>query len=303
MPADTAPAAAPAVPGRIKAIRKMAFRFPNAAHWNAKRPEFSQVVNAASLAMPYLEPYLIRTMAKVRPQIGDAALVRELNAYIAQETTHHRQHRAFNDKVAACGYDSVAPFEAQLARDYKGFGEKRSLMFNLAYAEGFESMALAIGHMLVEDRVYLFGDANPAVASLVLWHFVEEIEHKEAAFDVFHAAGGTYAWRLYGLAFATAHIFLRTGQGYRALLKEDGLWRNWRSRLRLALLLGRIFRKLTPKLLRILAPSYHPRSVADPAWVKAWWVLYGDMPQEMGAELGQLDTTQLDKPEPALRAA
>jgi hypothetical protein len=120
---------------------------------------------------------------------------------------------------------------------------------------------------------------------------------------VFHAAGGTYGWRLYGLAFATAHIFLRTGQGYRALLREDGLWGDWRLRLRLAVLLLRIFSKLTPNLLRILSPTYHPRKVADPAWVTAWWAAYGAHPMEMGQALGDLDTTQLHKPEPALRAA
>ncbi len=287
--------------GRIRAVRKMIFSYPNSgdARWNAKRPEFSHIVNAASLAMPYLEPYLIRSMAKVRPQIKDPALRKELDGYMAQETTHYRQHRAFNDTVAACGYACVAPFEEVLKRDYAGFGETRSLLFNLAYAEGFESMALAIGHMLVEDREHLFGDADPGVASLVLWHFVEEIEHKNVAFDVFHAAGGGYFWRLYGLLFATAHIFLRTGQGYRALLKEDGLWRNWRSRWQLACILGRIFRKLTPKMLRILSPGYHPQHVADPHWVEAWWDQYGNTPEPMG----RLDTARLAETVPALKAA
>lgn len=291
--------------GRIKAIRKMTFSFPveQGAHWNPTQPEFSQIVNAASLAMPYLEPYLIRTMAKVRPHIDNPALVAELNKYIAQETTHYRQHKTFNNTIAACGYTSVAPFEDRLKRDYAGFGEERSLMFNLAYAEGFESMALAIGHMLVEDREHLFGGADPAVSSLILWHFVEEIEHKDAAFDVFHAAGGGYFRRIFGLAFATVHIMARTGQGYRALLKEDGLWRNWRSRWRLAKSLGRIFRKLTPKIIRILSPTYHPSKVADPDWVKAWWALYGDTPAVMGEQLGRLDTSRLHEPAPALIAA
>ena len=63
-------------------IRRMGFAYPPAmkGHWNRKRPEFSQLVNAASLAMPYLEPYLIRTMRKARPLVREDALriVREL---------------------------------------------------------------------------------------------------------------------------------------------------------------------------------------------------------------------------------
>ena len=77
----------------------------------------------------------------------------------------------------------------------------------------------------------------------------------------------------------------------------------WRLRLRLAVLLLRIFSKLTPKLLRILSPTYHPRKVPDPDWVTAWWAAYGAHPMEMGQALGDLDTAQLHKPEPALRAA
>ena len=300
---ETSHTAAPE--GRIQGVRKLTFSFPieQGAHWNKARPEFSQIVNAASLAMPYLETYLIRTMAKARPLVDDPALVKELNSYVAQETTHYRQHKMFNDTVAACGYASVAPFEEVLKRDYESFGQKRSLKFNMAYAEGFESMALAIGHMLVEDREHLFGGADPAVSSLVLWHFVEEIEHKEATFDVFHAIGGGYFWRIFGLLFATTHIMFRIGQGYRALLKEDGLWRNRRSRWRLAKDLGRIFRILTPKMLRILKPGYHPGKVADPDWVKKWWALYGTHPVSMGEQLGRLDTTRLEESAPALVTA
>ncbi len=92
----------------------------------------------------------------------------------------------------------------------------RSFAFNLAYAEGFEAMALAIGHMLVDDRDYLFGDGEASVGSLILWHFVEEIEHKSATYDVFKALDGRYAWRIYGLLWATIHIMARTRQGYAA---------------------------------------------------------------------------------------
>lgn len=264
------------------------------AHWNASKPEFSQIVNAASLAMPYLEPYLIRSMRKARPLITDEALQKELDLYVAQEATHFRQHQKFNDELAALGYESLPPFEAKLAADYQRLGETKSLKFNLAYAEGFESMALAIGEMLIDDRDYLFGGSEANVASLVLWHFVEEIEHKNVAFDVFDHLYGSYAWRLLGLAYATGHIFWRTGQGYRAFLKEDGLWRDLKSRWRLAKLLGRIFAKLTPKLLRILAPGYHPSQIKDPAWGVAWAALYDEAPERVAA----LDTNRLAEPLP-----
>jgi predicted metal-dependent hydrolase len=271
-----------------------AYRRDKALHWNAGKPEFSHIVNAASLAMPYLEPYLIKTMREARPLIADALLVRDLDLYCAQESAHYRQHRKFNDELKALRPETVTALEAALNLDYLRFGRERSLTFNLAYAEGFESMALAIGHMLIEEREFLFGGADSAVASLVLWHFVEEIEHKNVTFDVFKHISGSYLWRIAGLFCATGHIMWRTRLGYHALLKDDGLWRNLRSRLALAHVLWRIFKNLTPKFLRILHPAYHPSNVADPEWVRAWAAIY----EASDSAAAHLDTARLAEPFP-----
>lgn len=282
-------------------VRRMSFPHPAALRglWNPARPEFSHIVNAASLGMPYLEPYLIATMRQARARTSDAQLQAEIDLYIGQESTHFRQHQQFNKRLADLGYASVPRMEAVLKADYAGFGADRSFTFNLAYAEGFEAMALTIGHMLIEDRHHLFADGESSVASLILWHFVEEIEHKCATYDVFKALDGRYVWRIYGLLFAMVHIMGRTRQGYRALLIEDGLWRRWRSRLALYSLLIRIFARLTPRLLRILRPSYDPRQVADPAWADAW------RRQHAGGEdrLGDLDMSRLRDAVPVARAA
>jgi len=265
-----------------------------AGHWNEASPEFSQIVNSGSLAMPYLEPYLIRTMRQARDKITDPQLQKELDFYVAQEATHFRQHKKFNDTLSEAGYVATAPIEARLAKDYAKLGDTRSLRFNLAYAEGFESMALAIGHMLIDDREYLFGDSDPAIASLILWHFVEEIEHKNVTLDVFKHLHDSYFWRMVGLVYATGHIFWRMGQGYRALLREDGLWWNLKSRWRMARLLGRIMKNILPKWFRIWRPSYHPSQVPDPEWGLAWAQLFDDAPQ--GA--ASLDTSRLGEPLP-----
>jgi predicted metal-dependent hydrolase len=239
--------------------------------WNRQRPAFSHIVNAGSLAMPYLEPYLIETMRQARAKLTDPALIADIDLYIGQEAAHYRQHQQFNKRLAELGYTTVPQMEALLKADYQRFGRERSFAFNLAYAEGFEAMALAMGHMLVADRDYLFRDGDAAVGSMILWHFVEEIEHKSVTYDVFAALDGRYAWRIYGLLWATIHIMAHTRQGYAALLAEDGLWADWRQRLALYQLLGRIFARLLPRLLRIMVPGYDPRRVADPPWAVAWW--------------------------------
>ncbi len=277
-------------------VRRVRFRFPDGLRgiWNPKRPEFSHLVNAGSLAMPYLEPYLIETMRQALARTDDPSLISEIDLYIGQEATHFRQHQQFNKRLAEMGYKSVPRLESVLKADYRAFARQKSFAFNLAYAEGFEAMALAIGHMLIDDRAHLFGDGDAAVASLILWHFVEEIEHKCATYDVFKALDGRYRWRIWGLIAATAHIMTRTRQGYRALMIEDGMWRDWRSRLALYALLLRIFVQLAPRFLRILMPGYDPRQVADPAWARSWWARYG----ETGPEFAMLDMRHIAGTEP-----
>jgi len=192
-------------------------------------------------------------------------------------------------------YTCVPAIEAKLKADYESFAAKRSSTFNLAYAEGFEAMALTIGHILVEERQALFGDAEPAVSSLVLWHFVEEIEHKTVTYDVLSAFSHNYFWRIGGFLFATFHIMGRTRQAYKLLLVEDGIWYSVRQRLAIYRVLARIFRRLAPRMLPIFKPSYDPREVADPAWALAWREQFAS-----GTErLGKLDTRRIAEPEPA----
>jgi len=184
--------------------------------------------------------------------------------------------------------------EQGLASDYNRLQNNRSLRFNLAYAEGFESMALAIGEMLIEDRVYLFGDSDSSVASLILWHFVEEIEHKNVAFDVLHHLHSSYFLRMLGLVYATGHIFGLTIKGYHALLKEDGLWTSWRSRWTLLKLIGRLLGNILPRWLRIWRPGCHPCQVVDPQWGARWAAAFEKHPEAMA----RLDTTKLKADSP-----
>jgi len=276
-------------------LRRMPFSYekPGKAHWNSGKPEFSQIVNAASLAMPYLEPHLIRSMRRARPKITDPILLEQLDQYVYQEGQHYQQHKKYNDSTAS-EYPCVHGIEEVLAADYKRL-DKKSLRFRLAYAEGFESMALAIGNMLITDREFLFGNSDSTVTSLVLWHFIEEIEHKNVAFDVFDHLYGSYFWRITGFLYATVHIFWRSRQAYKRLLQQDGLWQNLKSRWRLAGLLLRIFKKLIPRLLPVFRPGYHPEQISDPQWALDWAVMFNADPELTS----KLDTCRFDEDSPA----
>ena len=273
-------------------VRKIPFEFPSdiPAHWNANKPEWSQMVNGASLTMPYLEPYLIKSVRMGLSEIDDPELRRVASDYCAQEGQHYRQHRRFNDALIENGYPELRELEQDMTEAYEKFVERKSLKFHLAYAAGFESMALAVGHWLVDNRTFLFGESDPRVASFILWHFVEEIEHKNAALDVYNAVYGDYFYRIYGLFVASFHVMAMSRRAYRSMLKTDGLWFRPASRVRLWAMVGRFLMQTLPHMLRCCAPGHDPRQIEDPQWVRDWVAAYRDEDDRVP----MLDTRNLD---------
>ena len=110
-------------------VRRIPFEFPDdlAPHWNADKPEWSQMVNGASLTMPYLEPYLIQAVRRGLAHIEDPDLRAVANDYCGQEGQHFRQHKRFSELLVRHGYDRLPEIEASMERVYARFLERRSL--------------------------------------------------------------------------------------------------------------------------------------------------------------------------------
>lgn len=275
-------------------VRRLPFSFDDDVNvrWNPLRPEWSYMANGASLAMPFLEPYLIRTMRKILPEINDESLAHEIRQYIGQEAQHYQQHKKFNDALKAGGYEMLANIEQELAAEFDKFESQRSGKFNLAYAAGFESMALALGHWLIKNREYLFSGSDTRVASLILWHFVEEIEHKCAAYDAYQTLYGQYFYRVYGTFFATLHVMKYSRKAYIAMMKKDGLWNDVKSRVNLLKYSLKFIFGVAKGLLHTVTFGHHPLDIKDPDWSDEWVKEY-ELNQD---EFVYLDTNNLMKP-------
>lgn len=277
-------------PGGIL-VRKVQFEFPEdfAPHWNPAKPVLSQILNGASLLPAYFEPYLVDSIRKALPYITDPALRAEAEGFMGQESQHFIQHRRFNKVLLAKGYEDARAYERQLERDYEELARTRSLQFHIAYATGFETLALALAPTLIALREYLFKDADPAISSFWLWHMVEEIEHKKVAFSIYQHLYGGYWYRVYGLVYVLLHLIWKARPAYIILLKADGLWGKWRTRWAIKKIAFRFFALLMPRLIKHALPGHDPVKVADPAWMREWVALYDQ--GEKG--LLKLDTTKI----------
>lgn len=142
-------------------VRKIPFEFPDAINpqWHSKKPEWSHMVNGASLTMPYLEPFLNRTMRAALDHIDDPDLREDVDGFVRQEAQHYTNHRRYNEMLKANGYPELADVEATYEEDYEAL-DRRSLAWRLAYSAGFETMTMGITEWLINDRESLFKDAD-----------------------------------------------------------------------------------------------------------------------------------------------
>lgn len=252
-------------------VRQGAFDFPEDIdpHWIPAEPEFAQMINGASFVMPHLEPFLVASLGEASRAIADPAIKREARDFCMQETQHYRTHRRFNDLLLAKGYDRLAAVEQAMADSYARLA-RRPLATRLAYAAGFEAMTLGVTNWIVSNRQRLFRNADPRVASFILWHLVEETEHKLVAHDVYCAVTPGYWRRALGVLHGSLDVIRWTRRSYAALLSHDRRWHSIGGRMRVWYWAVRFLAGSMPALLRALVPGHDPRSIRHPAWVDQW---------------------------------
>ncbi len=262
-------------------IRQMDFAFPDKLDPIVieGRPEESYRLLGLSLLLPYLEPYLIRTMRQARKHVRDSQLAEELAKFCGQEGQHYKQHILFNNAFKTFGFERLSEFEAALESDYKRFSGTKSLRFNLAYAEGFEALTTAAAHASFEEG----NDPamHPAARDLFAWHLIEELEHRTVAFDVYDHVCGGYWYRLAAGTWAQRHMGQWINRVARYILESDprvmadyGGSQGRRRRLRNA---RKRARRVLPRLFRTYSPRYTPHNISFTEEMKAMAKAYSEM--------------------------
>ncbi len=143
---------------------------------------------ALSATFPPGEKGFIDSVRHYRDQITDPELQESIKGFIGQEGQHSYQHKEINKVLNDLGW-FVHRIEKDLEkkiRDDKGRLDKRDF---LASTVGMEHITAIMAEYLLEHPHVL--DPLPTSArELLLWHAVEEIEHKAVAFDVYDTCVG-----------------------------------------------------------------------------------------------------------------
>ncbi|EID17216.1 metal-dependent hydrolase [Mycolicibacterium phlei] len=239
--------------------------------WTPQAPEFAQFWNATSSYLPYLEPFLNKVVRKAANNLSeeDAQLREDCRIFVAQEGQHYRNHAKFNALLRDSGYPELHKREAVMKADYERFYEEKDLRWCLGYAEGFETLGPILASYFLEAARELDNpDVDDPTADLWRWHLAEEYEHRHVCNYVFERLYPGYWYRIYGILYAGSHMLAYMLRTTFHLLREDyrtGRIRDpWRSRLRLAGVLFRMFKYLIPRLINAMHPTYDPIKLPAP---------------------------------------
>jgi predicted metal-dependent hydrolase len=239
--------------------------------WLGGDPIATAFFNALSASFPQGERFFMDAVRLYRDRV-DPGLGEQIQAFIAQEAVHSREHLVFNNKVAAQGFD-FGRIDLYLKRRFD-FGRTLPPLNRLCATIALEHFTAILAHAILSGGDDLDG-APPELKRMWQWHAIEEIEHKAVAFDTFLAATRKFSpfrrWQLRCVSMAlTTIMFLQfVGFGVREFFRHDGIdnVRSWRTLFRYLWIRPGIMRRVAPGYFAYYKPRFHPWRVDDRALI------------------------------------
>lgn len=163
-------------------VRKMAFEFDATVPfmWQPANPSFSVFCNVFTfIAVPF-EKYIIGAMRKAKDRLAeDPTVAQEAEAFLRQEAQHASAHRKHMLALIE-RYPGLERCYDNAVASYDELVKAHPIEFHAAYIANLEATFTPLFKVILDNREALFAGADNRVASLMTWHFVEEIEHRSS---------------------------------------------------------------------------------------------------------------------------
>lgn len=177
-------------------VRRLPFDFEGVDFvWNKHDPAFAITMNKVSFFAIGFEKYICQAMRDAEALISDPRVLQEAKDFRAQEGLHSMAHRKHAKALIA----QTPALQAALDRSIALYDElyaAEPLKYHLAYTGGLESIFTPSFRLMLDNREPLFSGGDTRVASLFLWHFCEEIEHRSSGLMIYDHVYGNYWYRV-----------------------------------------------------------------------------------------------------------
>jgi predicted metal-dependent hydrolase len=250
-------------------VRKVAYEYQASLrdnrYWCNNDPVATHFMNALQSTFPEGELFFIQAAvdaARILRQHGSigSQLEQDLRSFQQQEALHSQQHRLWTKALVEMGYEKLAPENDRMHKMDVWFRKHIPAIWRLAVTAAAEHYTASIAYLFTHVNQDFLMKSTAPFNTLLLYHAMEEIEHKSVCFDISQMLSRSYLMRMFGFAFITLDLAVNIYARMRYLLKRDGLW-GWKNSVktwRYFLGKGGLIRGLFPRLIQYLRPSFHP---------------------------------------------
>ena len=180
----------------------------------------SHLANAMSLTFPEGERFFIDSVRRYEERVDSPALRQDIARFHGQEALHSRAHEALLQSVARDNRARRCRGRGVVRQGLDEVRRNRSPRYQLAMTCALEHFTAMMAELLLSTDEMRDAMA-PEVRRLLVWHAIEEIEHKAVAFDTFVATGGTYGTRVLAMLVTTFGFTASVAAIQLALMRQD----------------------------------------------------------------------------------
>ncbi len=163
-------------------VRKIPWEFDATVPfmWQPRNPGFGLFCNAFTfIAVPF-ERYIVSAVRLARDRLDDDPdVASETDAFLRQEAQHAAAHRKHMIALTH-RYPELEECYEDACDGYDRLIDEQPIEFHVAYIANLEATFTPLFKVMLDNREALFGGGDQRVASLMMWHFVEEIEHRSS---------------------------------------------------------------------------------------------------------------------------
>ncbi len=194
-------------------------------NWHPERSSFAMLCNVVSFFAPGFEKFIVDATREAIPLMTDPDAAEEAQLYLRQEAQHSAAHLA-HIRALSRRWPGLQQVADDVTDSYDHLTATKSLQWRLAYPAVLEATFTPYFKVFLDHDDLLFEPGDERVASLFVWHFVEEIEHRSSALTVYNAVDADFLFRLRTIPDVVRHlheICTIIGKGFREHVPaEDG---------------------------------------------------------------------------------
>lgn len=187
-------------------VRRPPFDFaaPVPVVWQPDNPRFSHAGNMLSFIAIGFEKMIVEAVREAEPHFTDPEVAAEADAFLRQEAQHANAHRQHVTALIR-RYPGLRETLEEITAAYDRMTGTKSLEFRLAYIANLEATFTPTFRFLLDNEDIMFRPGDDRVASLLLWHLVEEVEHRSSALLIYNTVVGRRLYRLRVLPAVIRH--------------------------------------------------------------------------------------------------